>query len=265
MAQIVKLKNFLSTRDRSNELAETKLKCPFRKRDGSYCTALLPFRHLASHCLNVHEQKVGIKCLIDDCWWWCYQSLRCLTSHLSNTETHGALVIEGGPNLDGRVEVIPYEIAAKQLKEHTLSCMVSKQDLCRFRGKMLKRNERAVAARMAESEVEIEIVFPPIKIEQENLPLPFNSEQDNLPLPFNSEQDNLPLPFNSEQDNIPPSFNSEQENLYPSVKSEKENFANFGNQVKEMMSKVTGVFTDWEGFENLMRANNMRYCKPTLN
>ena len=119
---------------------------------------------------------------------------------------------------------------------------------------MLKRNERAIAARMAESEVESEIVFPPIKIEQENLPLPFNSEQDNLPLPFNSEQDN-----------IPPSFNSEQENFYPSVKSEKENFANFGNQVKEMMSQVTGVFTDWEGFENLMRANNMRYCKPTLN
>ena len=108
---------------------------------------------------------------------------------------------------------------------------------------MLKRNERAIAARMAESEVEIEIVFPPIKIEQENLPLPFNSEQEN----------------------IPPSFNSEQENFYPSVKSEKENFTNFGNQVKEMMSKVTGVFTDWEAFENLMRANNMRYCKPTLN
>jgi hypothetical protein len=241
MSQIVKLKNFLSTRDRKSELAETKFKCPFRKRDGSYCTALLPFRHLASHCLNVHEQKVGIKCLIDDCWWWCYQSLRCLTSHLSNTETHGALVMEGGPNLDGKVEVIPYEIAAKHLKEHTLSCMVSTRDLCRFRGKMLKRNERAVAARMAESEVEV--VFPPIKIEQENLPLPFNSEQEN----------------------IPPSFNSEQENFYPSVKSEKENFTNFGNQVKEMMSKVTGVFTDWEAFENLMRANNMRYCKPTLN
>ena len=99
-----------------------------------------------------------------------------------------------------------------------------------------------VAARMAASEVELEIVFPILKIEHENLPLPFNSEHDNLPLLSNSEQ----------------------ENLYPSVKSEKENFENFGMQVQEMMSQVTGVFTDWEGFEKLMRANNMRYCAPTL-
>ena len=243
MAQIVKLKNFLSTRDRKNELAETKLKCPFRRRDGSYCTALLPFRYLTTHCLNVHEQKVGIKCLIDDCWWWCFQSLRCLTSHLSNTETHGALVIEGGPNLDGRVEVIPYEIAAKRLKEHTLPCMVSKQDLGRFRGKMLKRNGKAIAARMAASEGELEIVFPLLKIEREDPPLPFNSEHANLPLPSNSDQEN---------------------HYYPSVKSEKENFENFGRQVQEMKSQVTGVFTDWERFENIMRANNMRYCAPTL-
>ena len=108
---------------------------------------------------------------------------------------------------------------------------------------MLKRNGKAIAARMAASEGELEIVFPLLKIEREDPPLPFNSEHDNLPLLSNSEQ----------------------ENLYPSVKSEKENFTNFGNQVKEMMSKVTGVFTDWEAFENLMRANNMRYCKPTLN
>jgi hypothetical protein len=228
--KVIKMKGFLSTRDRKNELSETKFKCPFKKRDGKNCTVLLPFRHLSSHCNKIHEQMVGIKCLIDDCWWWCHKSLRCLTSHLSNTETHGALVIGGGPNLDGRVEVIPFEIAAKRLKDHTLSCMVSTRDLCRFRGKMLKRNERAVAARMAEPEVEN--IFPPIKTEQEN---------------------------------IPPPFNSEQENFFPPIKSEKENFLNFGNQVQEMMSKVTGVFTDWEAFENLMRANNMRYCKPTLN
>ena len=205
--KVIKMKGFLSTRDRKNELSETKFKCPFKKRDGKNCTVLLPFRHLSSHCNKIHEQMVGIKCLIDDCWWWCHKSLRCLTSHLSNTETHGALVIGGGPNLDGRVEVIPYEIAERRLKEHTLSCMVSTRDLCRFRSKMLKRNERAVAARMAKPEF-VSISHP--------------------------------------------------------IKTEKENFLNFGNQFYEMMSKVTGVFNDWEAFENLMRANNMRYCKPTL-
>ena len=118
---------------------------------------------------------------------------------------------------------------------------------------MLKRNGKAIAARMAASEGELEIVFPLLKIEREDPPLPFNSEHDNLPLPSNSEQENLPLPSNSEQ-----------ENYYPSVKSEKENFENFGMQVQAMMSQVTGVFTDWERFEQIMRANNMRYCAPTL-
>lgn len=242
MAKILKLKNFLSTRDRSNELAEVKMRCPFLRRDGSQCATLLPFRYLATHCLNVHEQKVGIKCLIDDCWFWCYQSLRCLTSHLSNTETHGVLVIGGGPNLDGRVEVVPYEIRGKKIKEHTLSCMVSKQDLGRFKGKMLKRNAKVIAAKMAASRGELEFTFPLMKIECEDPPLPFNSGHDDLPLPSNSEQ----------------------ENPYPSVKSEKENFENFGMQVHAMMSEVTGVFTDWERFEQIMKANNMRYCAPTL-
>ena len=108
---------------------------------------------------------------------------------------------------------------------------------------MLKRNGKAIAARMAASEGEPEIVFPLLKIEREDPPLPFNSEHANLPLPSNSDQEN---------------------HYYPSVKSEKENFENFGRQVQEMKSQVTGVFTDWEGFESLMRANNMRYCAPTL-
>jgi hypothetical protein len=205
--KVIKMKGFLSTRDRTNELSQSKFKCPFRKRDGKQCAVLLPFRHLSTHCKKIHKQEVGVKCMIDDCSWWCHKSLRCLTSHLSNTETHGALVIEGGPNLDGRVEVIPYEIAEGLLKYHTMSCMVSTRDLCRFRSKMLKRNGRAVAARMAEPEFE-SISYP--------------------------------------------------------IKTEKENFLNFGNQFHEMMSKVTGVFNDWEAFENLMRANNMRYCKPTI-
>ena len=108
---------------------------------------------------------------------------------------------------------------------------------------MLKRNGKAIAARMAASEGEPEIAFPLFKIEHEDPPLLFNSEPANLPLPSNSDQEN---PF------------------YPSVKSEKENFENFGRQVKEMKSQVTGVFTDWERFEEIMRANNMRYCTPTL-
>ena len=205
--QVIKMKSFLSTRDRKNELSQSKFKCPFRKRDGKNCTVLQPFRHLSAHCKKIHKQNVAIKCLVDDCSWWCHISLRCLTSHLSNTETHGALVFKGGPNLDGGVEVVPYEIAEGISKYHTISCSVSTRDLCRFRSKMLKRNERAVAARMAKPEVES--IFPPIK-------------------------------------------------------SEQENFLNFGNQFKEMMSKVTGVFDDWETFEKMLKANNMQYCKPTL-
>ena len=108
---------------------------------------------------------------------------------------------------------------------------------------MLKRNGKAIAARMAASEGEPEIAFPLFKIEHEDPLLPFYSEHSNLPLPSNSDQENLP---------------------YPSVKSEKENFENFGRQVKEMKAQVTGVFTDWDKFEEIMRVNNMRYCTPTL-
>ena len=107
---------------------------------------------------------------------------------------------------------------------------------------MLKRNAKAIAAKMAASRGELEFTFPLMKIECEDPPLPFNSGHDDLPLPSNSEQ----------------------ENPYPSVKSEKENFENFGMQVHAMMSEVTGVFTDWERFEQIMKANNMRYCAPTL-
>jgi hypothetical protein len=239
-SKVIKMKGFLSTRDRTNELSQSKFKCPFRKRDGQHCAVVLPFRHLSTHCKKNHKQEVGVKCMIDDCSWWCHKSLRCLTSHLSNTETHGALVIGGGPNLDGRVEVVPYEMSERLAQYHTIPCSMSTRDLCRFRSKMLKRNERAVAARMAESEVEN--IFPPIKTEQENFSPPINSEQENFSPPINSEQ----------------------ENFFPPIKSEKENFLNFGNQFKEMMSTVTGVFDDWEAFENMLTANNMRYCKPTI-
>jgi hypothetical protein len=164
--QVIKMKSFLSTRVRKNELGQAKFKCPFRKRDGKNCEVLQPFRHLSAHCRKIHKQEVAIKCLVDDCSWWCHISLRCLTSHLSNTETHGALVFNGGPNLDGGCEVVPYEIAEGISKYHTISCSLSTRDLCRFRAKMLKRNERAVAARMAKPEVEG--IFPPLKSEQEN-------------------------------------------------------------------------------------------------
>ena len=204
--QVNKMKSLLPVRVRKGELGQAKFTCPFLK-NGKKCEVLQPFRHLSVHCRKIHKQEVAIKCLVDDCSWWCHISLRCLTSHLSNTETHGALVFNGGPNLDGGCEVVPYEIAEGISKYHTISCSVSTRDLCRFRSKMLKRNERAVAARMAKPEVES--IFPPIK-------------------------------------------------------SEQENFLNFGNQFKEMMSTVTGVFDDWEAFENMLTANNMRYCKPTI-
>ena len=146
--QVIKMKSFLSTRVRKNELGQAKFTCPFLKRDGKKCEVLQPFRHLSVHCRKIHKQEVAIQCLIDDCNWWCHISLRCLTSHLSNTETHGALVFNGGPNLDGGCKVVPYVIEEGISEYHTDSCSVSTRDLTRFRAKMLKREERAAAAKI---------------------------------------------------------------------------------------------------------------------
>jgi hypothetical protein len=164
--QVIKMKSFLSVRVRKNELGQAKFTCPFLKRDGKKCEVLQPFRHLSVHCRKIHKQEVAIKCLVDDCSWWCHISLRCLTSHLSNTETHGALVFNGGPNLDGGCEVVPYEIEEGISEYHTVSCSVSTRDLTRFRAKMLKREERAIAARMVKPVVVG--TWPAPKSEKEN-------------------------------------------------------------------------------------------------
>ena len=136
------MKRLLPVRVRKGELAQAKFTCPFLK-NGKKCLVLQPYRHLSEHCRKIHKQEVALKCLIDDCSWECHISLRCLTSHRSNTETHGVLVFNGGPNVDGSCKVVPYVVEEGVSEYHTDSCSVSTQDLTRFRAKMLKREERA--------------------------------------------------------------------------------------------------------------------------
>ena len=143
--QAKKIKRLLPVRVREGEISQSKFTCPFVKKNGKKCSVLQPYRHLSNHCRKIHKQEVALKCLIDDCSWECHISLRCLTSHRSNTETHGALVFNGGPNIDGSCKVVPYVVEEGVSEYHTDSCSVSTRDLTRFRAKMLKREERAAA------------------------------------------------------------------------------------------------------------------------
>ena len=145
--QVNKIKSLLPVRVRKGELAQSKFTCPFLKKNGKQCAVLQPYRHLTEHCRKMHNQEVSLKCEIDDCSWECHISLRCLTSHRSNIETHGALIFNGGPNIDGSCKVVPYVEEEGGAPEcHTNTCCVSTRDLTRFRAKMLKREERAAAA-----------------------------------------------------------------------------------------------------------------------
>jgi hypothetical protein len=145
--QVKKIKRLLPVRVRKGELSQSKFTCPFLKKNGKQCAVLQPYRHLTEHCRKMHNQEVSLKCEIDDCSWECHISLRCLTSHRSNIETHGALIFNGGPNIDGSCKVVPYVEEEGGAPEcHTNTCCVSTRDLTRFRAKMLKREERAAAA-----------------------------------------------------------------------------------------------------------------------
>ena len=106
--QVKKIKRLLPVRVRKGELSQSKFTCPFLKKNGKQCAVLQPYRHLTEHCRKMHNQEVSLKCEIDDCSWECHISLRCWTSHRSNIETHGALIFNGGPNIDGSCKVVPY-------------------------------------------------------------------------------------------------------------------------------------------------------------
>ena len=165
--------SLLPVRVRKGELVQSKFTCPFLKQNGKKCEVLQPYRHLSEHCRKMHKQEVALKCLLDDCSWECHISLRCLTSHRSNTETHGALVFNGGPNLDGSCKVVPYVIEEGVSEYHTDSCSVSTRDLTRFRAKMLKREERAAAAKIVKPVVTgvgpvVAGIWPAPKSEKEN-------------------------------------------------------------------------------------------------
>jgi hypothetical protein len=140
------VKRLLPVRVRKSELSESKLSCPFLKKNGQQCTVLQNYRNLTDHCRKMHGQEITVRCAVEQCRWECHVSLRCLTSHRSNLETHGVLVMSGGQDLDGTCKVVPYvEEEHGSLECHTAACAVTTLELTQYKAKMLKRVERAKA------------------------------------------------------------------------------------------------------------------------
>ena len=136
------IKRLLPVRVRKGELSQSKFTCPFLKKNGQQCKVLQPYRYLTEHCRKMHDREVSLRCEIDNCRWECHISLRCLTSHRSNLETHGVLVFSGGQNADGTCKVVPYvEEEQGALECHTDACCVTTLELTKFRAKMLKREK----------------------------------------------------------------------------------------------------------------------------
>ena len=98
-------------RTRKLEIAEGLFLCPFLSKRGTSCRVSQKFRSLKSHCKNMHQGEIALKCTIDDCGWACSLSIRCLTSHRNNLEKHGSVPYNGGENLDGTCLVVPYNSA----------------------------------------------------------------------------------------------------------------------------------------------------------
>ena len=144
------VRDLYKVRSRKLEIAEGLFLCPFISKRGTSCRVAQKFRSLKTHCENMHQGKIALKCSIDDCGWSCLHSIRCLTSHRDNHENHGNVPYNGGENLDGTCVVIPFVLAdfPGELvdNEHYPQCVEARIALKRFSGKMLKREERAAAA-----------------------------------------------------------------------------------------------------------------------
>ena len=144
------VKRLLPVRVRKSELSESKLSCPFLKKNGQQCTVLQKYRNLTDHCRKMHGQEITVRCAVEQCRWECHVSLRCLTSHRANLETHGVLVVSGGKDLDATCKVVPYvEEEHGSLEGHTAACAVATLELTKYKSKMLKRAERAKAKAFA--------------------------------------------------------------------------------------------------------------------
>jgi hypothetical protein len=144
------IKHLLPVRVRKSELSESKFSCPFPKKNGKECTVLQKYRNLKDHCRHMHSSEISIRCTVEQCSWKCHVSLRCLTSHRANLETHGVLTVSGGKDLDSTCKVVPYMGGDHgSLEGHTAACAVATFELNKFKGKLLKRADRAKAKAVA--------------------------------------------------------------------------------------------------------------------
>ena len=144
------IKRLFPVRVRKSELSESKFSCPFPKKNGQECTVLQKYRNLKDHCRHMHSSEISLRCTVEQCSWKCHVSLRCLTSHRANLETHGVLTVSGGKDLDATCKVVPYVGGDHgSLEGHTAACAVATLELNKFKGKLLKRADRAKAKAVA--------------------------------------------------------------------------------------------------------------------
>jgi hypothetical protein len=165
------IKCLFPVRDRKSELSESKFSCPFPKKNGKECTVLQKYRNLKDHCRHMHGCEISLRCMVEQCSWKCHVSVRCLTSHRANLETHGVLTVGGCKDLDATCKVVPYVGGDHgSLEEHTAACAVATLELNKYKGKVLKRADRAKAKAvaawkekaLARTKVNWEVDFPEV-------------------------------------------------------------------------------------------------------
>ena len=155
---VVKSVNLYPNRDRAVEIAEGKFTCPIES-----CKVTLKFRMLKPHVTEKHKRTVALVCHLPgrnggSCDWICGKSIRCLTSHRKNRDTHDYVAFHGiGLNLDGRAKVILASSPSPQYTElaghrnHTSECVEACDALVKYTARTKKREARANAKQEREA------------------------------------------------------------------------------------------------------------------
>jgi hypothetical protein len=233
------IKRLLPVRVRKGELSQSKFTCPFLKKNGQQCKVLQPYRNLTDHCRKMHDREISLRCEVDECGWECHISLRCLTSHRSNLETHGVLVFSGGQNADGTCKVVPYvEEEQGALECHTDACCVTTLELTKFRAKMLKREERANA----------KLPVPEDEFLARAWRMKFGSKSEAP-----SMKEFLARRAAAKEVVVKPVVAG----VEPVPNPEKDRFSSFKVQFSQLAAKGQKDF-DWAAFNAILKSNNMR-------
>ena len=246
------IKRLLPVRVRKGELSQSKFTCPFLKKNGQQCKVLQPYRNLTDHCRKMHDREISLRCEVDECGWECHISLRCLTSHRSNLETHGVLVFSGGQNADGTCKVVPYvEEEQGALECHTDACCVTTLELTKFRAKMLKREERANA----------KLPVPEDEFLARAWRMKFGSKSEAP-----SMKEFLARRAAAREEVVKPvvaGVEPEVAGVELVQKSEKDSFSSFNVQFRQLAAKGQEEF-DWEAFNKILKAKNMQVSAESL-